>query len=294
MKPWRVDKHIDTSCPGSPQPSASRQRTPERVTIPGFATRLTGQSGPSGRAARPSAATKAPERLPALNYSILKDNALKKKMSELNISTSGSRQLLEQRHKEWVTIWNANCDSARPKSRLELLHDLDIWERTLGIRAPTTTSSHRGNQIRDKDFDAAAWAAKHDNSFKDLIALARRTRSQANQQPQENGTTPGTSDETPDEELTIIPNSPEQHVVGEAGKRSPIDLTQSPSRPTEIPAPNAPGKTGPGEDALAHASNPASAEPTDSPRPSASEPRTLCTGRGFPANSAGYNKEGLP
>ncbi|KAF3352924.1 Choline-phosphate cytidylyltransferase [Verticillium dahliae VDG1] len=33
--------------------------------------------------------------------------------------------------------------------------------------------------VKDKEFDGAAWATKHDNEFKDLIANARRSRSQA-------------------------------------------------------------------------------------------------------------------
>ncbi|RYC58398.1 hypothetical protein CHU98_g7821, partial [Xylaria longipes] len=44
-----------------------------------------------------------------------------------------------------------------------------------------------GAQIRDKDFDGAAWAVKHDTSFKDLIANARRTRAQAQAKPDESG-----------------------------------------------------------------------------------------------------------
>jgi len=111
---------------------------------------------------------------------MLKDTALRKKMVDLGIPAFGSRLMMERRHQEWVTLWNANCDSARPKNRQELLHDLDIWERTIGTRAPTASRAATvGQQIKDKDFNGAAWAAKHDDSFKDLIANARRTRSQA-------------------------------------------------------------------------------------------------------------------
>ncbi|RGP59746.1 e3 ubiquitin-protein ligase rad18 [Fusarium sporotrichioides] len=106
--------------------------------------------------------------------------ALRKKMADLGISNQGPRTLLERRHKEWMTIWNSNCDAARPRTRQELLHDLDIWERTLGGRAPTTGRSVQNAAIiKDKDFDGAAWAAKHDTSFKDLIANARKTRLEA-------------------------------------------------------------------------------------------------------------------
>ncbi|KIH92255.1 Postreplication repair E3 ubiquitin-protein ligase rad-18 [Sporothrix brasiliensis 5110] len=149
-----------------------------------------------------SAPAPPPERLPSVSYSLLNDGALRKKMAALGLATSGSRQLLERRHKEWTTIWNANCDSARPKRKADLLHDMDIWERTvggggagggltgsmLGGRGATLTSrtvaaaTQQAAQIKDKEFDGAAWSAKHSTSFQDLIANARKSRlkSQAN------------------------------------------------------------------------------------------------------------------
>lgn len=87
--------------------------------------------------------------------------------------------MLERRHKEWMTLWNANCDSLNPRRKVDLLHDLDVWERTLGSRAPTNSRSQNlGAQIKDKDFDAAGWAAKHDASFKDLVASAWQNKKQ--------------------------------------------------------------------------------------------------------------------
>ncbi|KAF5983954.1 e3 ubiquitin ligase RAD18 [Fusarium coicis] len=162
MKEWQVFKHLET-CTG---PVQSLLRTPGS------------SSNTSFKQQRPQ--TKAPDRLPAINYSMFKDQALRKKMSDLGISNQGPRILLERRHKEWMTIWNSNCDAARPRKRHELLHDLDVWERTQGGRAPTTGRSIQNAAIiKDKDFDGAAWAAKHDSSFKDLIANAKRTKLEA-------------------------------------------------------------------------------------------------------------------
>ncbi|KAF7542766.1 hypothetical protein G7Z17_g11294 [Cylindrodendrum hubeiense] len=125
----------------------------------------------------PRQQTKPPDRLPALSYSMFKEQALRKKLAEIGISNQGPRALLERRHKEWITLWNANCDAARPKKRGELLQDLDIWERTQGGRAPVTgRAAQSAAVIKDKDFDGAAWATKHDSSFKDLIASARKSR----------------------------------------------------------------------------------------------------------------------
>jgi E3 ubiquitin-protein ligase RAD18 len=109
-----------------------------------------------------------------------KDPALRKKMSDLGISSQGPRTLLERRHKEWMTIWNSNCDAAQPRKHRELLQDLETWEKTQGGRAPTTgRSAQNAAIIKDKDFDGAAWAAKHDASFQDLINQARKTRLEA-------------------------------------------------------------------------------------------------------------------
>lgn len=167
MKEAQVNRHLDTSCPGEPQPQKTPSRQPSRSnSIPAVFN-----SSPK------KLQRKNLERLPAVNYSILKEPQLRKKLSDLGISTTGNRQMLEKRHKEWMTIWNANCDSQYPRQKRELLHDLDTWERTVGSRAPISSRSiNIGTQIKDKDFDGAAWAAKHDNSFKDLIANARRNK----------------------------------------------------------------------------------------------------------------------
>src|SRR4051812_8175840 len=101
MPAQKVDRHLDTSCPGSPQPQPQPTISPSLFR--GFVS-----SAP---------ATKPPDRLPALSYSVLKEAALKKKMNELGLSVSGTRPQIERRHQEWVTLWNANCDSLRPKKR---------------------------------------------------------------------------------------------------------------------------------------------------------------------------------
>lgn len=168
MKDWQVFRHLE-SCSGPPPP------TPKK-TVTGSNTfdQIYRQQ------------PKSLDRLPALNYSVLRDNALRKKLSELGISTQGPRTLLEKRHKEWITLWNANCDAARPKKRSELQHDLDIWERTQGGRLPMgRMMTQHTPMVKDKDFDAAAWAAKHEDSYKELIASARQSKMEAMKKAEE-------------------------------------------------------------------------------------------------------------
>ncbi|TQV93009.1 DNA repair protein (RadR) [Cordyceps javanica] len=168
MKEWQVFSHLE-SCPGPDGPKASPRKPNSDAPTP--QTLLTGQMQRQQQ--------NTLERLPSLSYSIFKEQALRKKLAEIGISNQGPRPLLERRHKEWLTIWNANCDAARPRRRAELLRDLDVWERTQGGKAPAPgrgAAQAAAAAIKDKDFDGAAWAARHDDSFKDLIANARRSR----------------------------------------------------------------------------------------------------------------------
>ncbi|CAK7239497.1 MAG: E3 ubiquitin-protein ligase rad18 [Sporothrix thermara] len=201
MKMALINSHLDSACSSSPKKSK-----PATTTLSRTASSTTSSSSFNPFSAA-SAPPPPPERLPSVSYSLLNDSALRKKMAALGLATFGSRQLLERRHKEWTTIWNANCDSARPKRKADLLHDLDIWERTVGVtagggsgvggggggsgasgsmmmggRGSTLTSraiiaaNQQAAQIKDKDFDGAAWSAKHSSSFQDLIANARKSR----------------------------------------------------------------------------------------------------------------------
>ncbi|PSR90606.1 hypothetical protein BD289DRAFT_357377, partial [Coniella lustricola] len=163
MKPERVDRHLDTDCPGQ------QQRQPNNSDLRRNTSRSTGFVHPSAAA--------APDRLPSMNYSILNETKLRRKLSDLGIPSWGSRLLLEKRHREWVMIWNANCDSKQPKTKRELLQELDTWERTQGGHASTMSlAANLGAQIKDKDFDGAGWSAKHNNSFTYLISQARRSQ----------------------------------------------------------------------------------------------------------------------
>ena len=123
---------------------------------------------------RSSQPPKAMERLPQLSYSLLKDNALRKKLSDLGIPNGGPRALLIRRHTEWINLVNANCDSRRPRTKRELLHELDVWDKTQGRQILNSSSGGvSSSSVMNKDFDGAAWAASHDNEFQSLIARAR-------------------------------------------------------------------------------------------------------------------------
>ncbi|EME40683.1 hypothetical protein DOTSEDRAFT_46986, partial [Dothistroma septosporum NZE10] len=160
MKEEQVFGHLDKCEDEQKQAARSKSRTP----LNAFSI-----SRPSS-----SQSTRPQDRINELNYSMMKETALTKKMKELGLPAWGTKLLMTTRHKEWVNIWNANCDSNHPRSRRTLLHDLDVWERTQGGKAPITTGL--SSTIMRKDFDGDAHSRRHQDEFSRLIADAKRKK----------------------------------------------------------------------------------------------------------------------
>ncbi|KAK4544398.1 hypothetical protein LTR36_004289 [Oleoguttula mirabilis] len=158
----QVEPHLDRCEDEKKQERRARTRTP--VSGLGSSRSASAQS------------TRPQDRISELNYSLLRDNAMRKKLEEIGIPGWGSKQLMVKRHTEWVNLWNANCDSNHPRTKRELLHDLDSWERTQGGRAPNTQTG-LANGVMRKDFDGNGWASKNKDEFSRLIADARRKKS---------------------------------------------------------------------------------------------------------------------
>ncbi|KFY02644.1 hypothetical protein O988_02020 [Pseudogymnoascus sp. VKM F-3808] len=165
MQEVLVSGHIDTSCPGPDDHSSSK---PNTISSPSVATNF--------RLQRPSF---EPTPLPTLNYSLLNDTNLRRKLKDLGVSSTGPRPVLERRHREWLNLWNANCDSDKPCSKAELLRKLDIWERIqFGQGTSNYTMVSGGLPIKHVDFDSAAWSSTHGSEYRSLIEVADRNRRQ--------------------------------------------------------------------------------------------------------------------
>lgn len=114
-----------------------------------------------------------PTRLSQLNYAMLRDTALRKKLQEIGVPSWGSKDLMKRRHIEWLNIYNANCDAdgSVRKSKRQLLKELDEWETTQGGKANNNES-----KVMRKDFDGSGHMKSHKSDFDDLIAKARQKR----------------------------------------------------------------------------------------------------------------------
>ena len=87
----------------------------------------------------------------------------------------GPKDLLIRRHTEWVNLVNANCDSSKPKTKRELVHELEAWDKTQGRQILSNCNGPgSASFVMSKNFDGASWASNHGNTFQALVAQARR------------------------------------------------------------------------------------------------------------------------
>lgn len=229
MKAEKVDRHLDTDCPGEPKPQ------PKPSTSAKFGLTSTRSAGTTTPAQY--------ERLPSTNYSLLNETKLRKKLGEIGIPAWGTKLLMEKRHKEWVMIWNANCDSARPRTKRELLQDLDTWERTQGGHASLSSSSvYQGAQVKDKDFDGASWSTKHNDSFNDLIAQARRSNKKIGEKSQHLSSSTGEAKEAEAKEAEAsnmdgIGTEKGSVAMGSSGAQEPMQTPAQSATPIDLTSP---------------------------------------------------------
>ncbi|KAJ4379856.1 E3 ubiquitin-protein ligase rad18 [Didymella sp. IMI 355093] len=160
MKQELVFNHLDV-CTGQSSSQGRSTRSKTKNPFPVALQRRQKQTSPP------------PTRLSTLNYSMMKEGALRKKLQEIGIPNWGNKDLMRRRHIEWLNIHNSNCDAdervRRPKR--QLLRELEEWENTQGGRADVKES-----KLMKKDFDGTGYAKSHKSDFDDLIAQARKKR----------------------------------------------------------------------------------------------------------------------
>ena len=168
MKESLVNSHLDRCLAGeasSPTPPADNKTSTQSLHPPHVV---------AGTIAYTQTKPSTAHRLATLNYSLLSDSALRKKLKELGLPNHGSKELMRKRHLEWLNLWNANCDSLNPVPKVQLLKDLATWERTLGRQVEKGQQGPSGVMV--KEFDRDRYVKKQRNEFDDLIAKARQNK----------------------------------------------------------------------------------------------------------------------
>ncbi|KAK5085640.1 E3 ubiquitin-protein ligase rad18 [Lithohypha guttulata] len=170
MKEANINAHLDRCIQGLASSPVPEPTTQNATTTNGASSSLA-----FAQRTKSPATTSQKDRLPSINYALYTESSLRKKLKELGISALGNKELMRKRHIEWVNLWNANCDSVRPRSKKELLKDLDTWERTLGRQIERGKDGSNGG-VMVKDFDRPGWAKAQKDEFADLIQKAKEKR----------------------------------------------------------------------------------------------------------------------
>lgn len=99
----------------------------------------------------------------------------------------------------------------------------------------SSSSVYQGAQVKDKDFDGAGWSTKHNDSFNDLIAQARRSNKKIAEKAQQPSSSTGESKEaeTPTINGLVTEQNPSAMETGAVQQpaqtpiksATPIDLT---------------------------------------------------------------------
>ncbi|PWZ02039.1 hypothetical protein BCV70DRAFT_185776 [Testicularia cyperi] len=180
-----LNRHLDTAnCyPGFPAPTAEQRGfgTPSGPVASSHSksrlswftsTNPTSASGSGSTAA--SGSGPIPEhplilanerRLVRPQYSLKSDRELRKLLDDAGLPTTGDRERMMERHRQWINIWNANLDSTRARrTASQLRKELADWERH---RAGTR--DHAATVERQR----TTWTTNNRAQFDDLVQKAR-------------------------------------------------------------------------------------------------------------------------
>ncbi|CAN6638785.1 hypothetical protein TRVA0_017S01002 [Trichomonascus vanleenenianus] len=105
------------------------------------------------------------KKIATIAYNLYKEVDLRKLLGRLGVPTTGNKAALQQRHREWMTIWNANADSKKPVSRKVLLAQLRERENILNS---SSTKKRPGG-----GFENIPGYNSKESDFASLIAKAR-------------------------------------------------------------------------------------------------------------------------
>lgn len=108
--------------------------------------------------------------LSKLVYHLLSDKEIKKKLKQHGLSVTGERQSLIRRHKNFVTLYNANCDSLEPKTVEDLVLEIERQEIEERLNsAPKQIQVNKKSDITDIERECQTYVKQHQSQFNDLI-----------------------------------------------------------------------------------------------------------------------------
>lgn len=147
-----LNRHLDSArCyAGFPEPSAEERglaSKPAKSTSSWFTKGPSSSSSTTTTAITDGAVNMSNEkRLVRPQYNLKSERDLRKLLDDAGLPTSGDREKMVERHRQWINIWNANLDSTKARrSAAQLRKDLAAWERT-----KTSAKDHSAHVDRQK------------------------------------------------------------------------------------------------------------------------------------------------
>ncbi|XP_077385663.1 E3 ubiquitin-protein ligase RAD18 isoform X2 [Festucalex cinctus] len=111
-----------------------------------------------------------------LVYNLLSLQELKRKLKECHLHVKGSRDDMIKRHKEFVHIYNAQCDSLNPKSGEEIAKEVEAAERVknkLQDKVKPVMVFSKNHSEEEIDEVHSKYRKQHSNDFSRLVAQVR-------------------------------------------------------------------------------------------------------------------------
>ncbi|UZJ55291.1 hypothetical protein CBS101457_004611 [Exobasidium rhododendri] len=173
-----LNQHMDKGCnPGDPEPSPRERGLPTasaKVNVGGSSWFQ--RPNPNAKSGIPSTngVGARKKKLARPNYTFVKDADVKRMLDEFKLSTSGSKDKLIDRHRQWVTLYNANLDASEKvqKNDIRLRREMAEWERSQEEGSNRNRAKAAAAMTEGK---AKVWQATNEDQFRDLERRARES-----------------------------------------------------------------------------------------------------------------------
>lgn len=244
-----LNRHLDTAgaCKGPDGPPPSDK---ERGL--GGAASAGGKSfgGWFSRSSKPSSSTSSSSlenatKLKRPQYQLLPEKAMRRLCEDAGLSTSGSKAVLEARHRHWVDRYNANLDAAPRfrKSLQQLRREAGQWDREKereekrgksgGGGGSSGAAANGTTTVGSSEEERRAYAAANKDHFRELVeqskrSLNRQNGGHASPRPGDDGEETATAAKAPsvEQEATAMPQAdaePAKGTMVEEGAEQGVD-----------------------------------------------------------------------
>uniref|UniRef100_A0A1A8M7X9 RING-type E3 ubiquitin transferase n=1 Tax=Nothobranchius pienaari TaxID=704102 RepID=A0A1A8M7X9_9TELE len=118
---------------------------------------------------------KARRPMAKLVYNLLSIQELKRRLKENHLSVQGSRDQLIKRHRDFVLLYNSQCDSLNPKSAEEIAKEVEASEKKRNLHGKTKPVLVFSKNQSEEEIDEmnSNYRKQHSSDFSRLIAQVR-------------------------------------------------------------------------------------------------------------------------